>query len=250
MDFPFLCHACHAPTPQPYRDDGQYQWACSCGAKNAATLRNERFEVLFDFGALAYLDGYYREAVANFATAYERLLGFFVRVVWTHIGLPAEQAEAAWKPLSKHSERQLGAFVAAHLQACGTVPEMPGNRDIEFRNNVVHKGMIPDRRQTEQYATSLYRMMKAHLTALNASAGEAVIAHIEAPSREHGKRAALEGRAFAVYCYDGLFGVYRFLPFVMGLENERAAWGDRRIAEMLSIQLDSPEALRVVPSSS
>jgi hypothetical protein len=224
MDFPFTCHACRAPTPQPYRDDNQYAWECSCcGAANAAALRNERFEILFDFGALAFLDGYYREAVANFATSFERFLEFFVRTAWAHAGMTEADASVGWSEMAKQSERQLGTFFGTYLLACRSVPKMPAQKQVEFRNNVVHRGLIPTREQTARYATALYELTKQHLITLCAMAPRAVSDRVEHPAKEQGGRAKATGQHFAVYCYDGLFGVYRFTPESLMLETERSA---------------------------
>lgn len=246
MDFPFRCHGCGAENPQPYRDDNRYSWTCACGHKNAGALRNERFEILFDFGALAFLDGYYREAVANIATAFERLLEFFVRTAWSHAGIAPEQGTAAWKQLAKQSERQLGAFYATYLLARGASPEMPGSKWIEFRNDVVHRGLIPDRERTAEYATVMYRVMKQHLVTLCELAPKAVIDRIEEPARQHGAWATENAYNFCFYCFDGLFGVYRFMPSALELEEDPVTVSGVRkeVAEQLSTRLDFLDSLR------
>jgi hypothetical protein len=79
---------------------------CKHGHHNVAALQHPKFEILFESGGQAFLDGYYREAVVSIATAIERFLEFYTRVVCAKRGLAVEALEASWKPMSQQSERQ------------------------------------------------------------------------------------------------------------------------------------------------
>jgi hypothetical protein len=108
-------------------------------------LQQQRFELLFDMGACALLDGYHREAVSSFTSSLERFYEFFIRASFLQIGHTLDEVEAVWKPIAKHSERQLGAYVAIYMRECGAAPALLSSKNIEFRNNVIHRGKIPDR---------------------------------------------------------------------------------------------------------
>lgn len=53
---------------------------CQKGHKNFVILQEERFETLFQIGANAIIDGYYREAVNSFTTSLERFYEFSIKV--------------------------------------------------------------------------------------------------------------------------------------------------------------------------
>ena len=47
------------------------QIKCSRSHETTAILQEQKFEILFDIGAHAILDGYYREAVSSFTSSLE-----------------------------------------------------------------------------------------------------------------------------------------------------------------------------------
>ncbi len=71
----------HPPYPKyvELRDDGRYEFTCENGHTTVTVLQEQKFEVLFDLGAHAILDGYYREAVASFTSSLERFYEFFIK---------------------------------------------------------------------------------------------------------------------------------------------------------------------------
>jgi hypothetical protein len=52
-------------------------FTCDAGRENVFTLQKQKFEILFEMGAMALLDGYYREAGASVAVALERFFEFY-----------------------------------------------------------------------------------------------------------------------------------------------------------------------------
>ncbi|WP_163866106.1 hypothetical protein [Myxococcus eversor] len=240
LDFPFTCLKCNTGNPQPYVDDGKYSFQCTCGTKNAAVLRKEKFEVLFDFGALAFLDGYHREAVANFAAAFERFLEFFVRTIWSEKGLDDAAIERTWKLMASQSERQIGAFSAVYVSFFGESPDFLKNESlrVDFRNAVIHKGKIPTREEVEKYAANLFEIIKAQLMKLGAEAGRSLGRNASVLAREHGAWADKNGHEFCVYAFDGLLGVARFLPSSLETEREgERMGGNQRRIEIYSTKL-------------
>ena len=225
MKFPFNCNyeGCGALNPLDYAEQDLYRYECVvCGRKNAHALSRERFEILFDFGALAFLDGYYREAVADFATALERFFEFFIRTVFRERGLSDEAVEGTWKLLSRQSERQLGAFATLYLFAMGRSPGFIRQERLqaEFRNNVVHKGLIPSQEEAAAYAEMVHALIRKLLGELWEIAPYSVGKIRNDLTTELGKQAEAEGYRFSVYAYDGMFGVLRFSPFAFATTEE------------------------------
>lgn len=147
------------------RDDDQYVATCAHGHTIAATLHNQKHDVLFESGAVALLCGFHREAVASFATSLERFYEFSMRVISKHLKLPSGVFDATWKHMAKSSERQFGAFVSLYAVAFGKLyaPAIDG-RDAEFvaklRNDVVHKGTIPTSSDATRFGDCVYRIIR------------------------------------------------------------------------------------------
>ena len=134
------------------RDDGVYPVRCERGHNARVRLQNLRFELLFEMGVYALHDGYTREAVSSCAAALERFYEFYVAVATEAFNVAPEELAGAWKAVSRQSERQLGMFVAAHLILTGRAPELLNpNRDVRFRNCVVHQGYVPQHHEAEEF---------------------------------------------------------------------------------------------------
>ncbi len=134
------------------RDDGVYPVRCGRGHNARVRLENLRFELLFEMGVYALHDGYTREAVSSCAAALERFYEFYVAVAAEAFNVAPEELAVSWKAVSRQSERQLGMFVAAHLMLTGRAPELLNpNRDVWFRNCVVHQGYVPEHHEAEEF---------------------------------------------------------------------------------------------------
>ncbi|WP_163560951.1 hypothetical protein [Halomonas sp. NO4] len=143
----------HPPYPKyvELRDDGRYEFTCEKGHTTVTVLQEQKFEVLFDLGAYAVLDGYYREAVASFTSSLERFYEFFVKAVLLEDGLDEATVAETWKQVSSQSERQLGAFIFLYLKCFTEKPSLLRPKQTTFRNEVIHKGKIPSRDEAVQY---------------------------------------------------------------------------------------------------
>jgi hypothetical protein len=64
------------------RDDGLYSVTCRRGHTTVTAIQEQKFEILFDIGAMALLDGYPREAVSSIASALERFYEYCIQVLW------------------------------------------------------------------------------------------------------------------------------------------------------------------------
>ncbi len=137
--------------------DGRvYEYSCEHGHCTILNHQAYEFQVLFEIGCQAILDGYHREAVASFNSALERFYEFYIRAILISRSSAQSESESCWRVVKSSSERQLGAFTYVYLVEEGVAPlaldELPvGNTRKKqfksFRNNVVHGGTIPTREQ-------------------------------------------------------------------------------------------------------
>ncbi|MFP7735499.1 hypothetical protein ACLHDF_19170 [Priestia aryabhattai] len=164
MKLSFVCMDCvrendlnnHNFIELDIQDGGIYRSVCSKGHKVTNTLQNEQFEVLFEMGALALLDGYSRESVSSFASALERFYEYSIKVLLLQKGINYEEIKKTWKMVARQSERQLGAFYFLYLNEFKEVPPKLPDKCTTFRNDVIHKGYIPKRQEVISYATEVY----------------------------------------------------------------------------------------------
>lgn len=147
----------HPPYPKyvELRDDGRYEFTCENGHATVTVLQEQKFEVLFDLGAYAILDGYYREAVASFTSSLERFYEFFIKASLFEDGLEEDLIIESWKKVSSQSERQLGAFIFLYLKFFSDSPALLRTKQVQFRNEVIHKGKIPSREEAIKYGQEI-----------------------------------------------------------------------------------------------
>lgn len=149
-----------------FNDSGKYITKCHQGHTNTTLLQQQKFEILFDIGAHAIIDGYYREAVSSFTSSLERFYEFFIKVICLSNNISVENITSSWKDVSNQSERQLGAFIFLYLNNFGTKPKILNNDQVKFRNSVIHKGMIPSQSEAIQYGQNILDLIHPLLNRL------------------------------------------------------------------------------------
>jgi hypothetical protein len=137
-------------------DDGVYHLSCANGHDSIVFLQQQQFEVLFEMGIMALLDGYNREAVTSFAASLERFHEFCIRMILAQNTIDLNKVNETWKSVSQQSERQLGAFYFLYLSQFKTVPPVIENKRVKFRNDVIHKGHFPKHKEVMDYGKYLY----------------------------------------------------------------------------------------------
>lgn len=170
MKLPFVCLSCAFasmddgvpayPAFVEVRDDGRYVFTCTQGHRTVTVLQQQKFELLYEIGAYAILDGYYREAVASFASSLERFYEFFVKAKLFEDQVPENTIAEFWTQVASQSERQLGAFVCLYTQTFKRAPTLLSNSRISFRNEVIHKGKIPTRDEAVAYGQAVLDVMR------------------------------------------------------------------------------------------
>lgn len=184
------CMACFQELGRPtnefasleFRDDGRCEICCSRGHKSVTVLQQQKFEILFDIGANAILDGYYREAVSSFTSSLERFYEFSLKVLCKKRGIKADLFSAAWKQVSNQSERQLGAFLFLWASEFGEVPQLLSSNGAGFRNSVIHKGKIPTKEEALEYGSTVLAIIRPKIVQLREECdnqiGEVTFEHI------------------------------------------------------------------------
>jgi len=145
-------------------NSGIYDVNCSQGHVSKNIINNINFEILFEYGLNAILDGYYREAVSSITSSMERYFEFFIKVVLRASKVDFKEIDKTWKKISNQSERQLGAYIMLFLQTFQKEPELLStNKEIPFRNSVIHKGYIPTKKESIDFANSVMKIMENSL---------------------------------------------------------------------------------------
>lgn len=172
--------------PVEMRNDGLYSVTCSNGHTTITAIQQQKFEILFDLGAMALLDGYPREAVMSMATALERFYEFYIKV----IALKHQVTDDAYldtKKIASLSEREFGAFLYMYLidhknSCCPTIDDkQPDIKGISknntktwknFRNEIVHNGYIPSTEETLAYGNLIYQYIYSLIADLKENSSE------------------------------------------------------------------------------
>ncbi|GGM03202.1 hypothetical protein [Deinococcus aerophilus] len=219
MDFPSVCPVCAHTNRAEYTDRSVHDLTCAqCGTRYCLLIRKQKFEVLFDLGTRALMDGYAREAVASFAAALERFFEFYVRACVleraSNSAADFETATAAldgtWRHVASQSERQLGMFALAYLLREGREPEFltPRALGTEFRNRVIHRGELTAHAEVEAYAAQIFALIDRLLTELGSGAKHAELAQEQVFARH---LAALPDGVTVVFEeHPGMFRARRF----------------------------------------
>ena len=142
------------------RDDSVYEFVCSKGHKVVVTVQEQRFEILFDIGANAIVDGYYREAVSSFASSLERFYEFYIRAALAQNAITEAVSDSSWRLVKKQSERQLGAFIFLYTLLNLRSPTVLSETKTAFRNSVIHEGKIPTRDEAVEFGQAVLDIVR------------------------------------------------------------------------------------------
>jgi hypothetical protein len=158
----------YLPIPfEAVNDSGIYDFVCSKGHQAKTYLNNINFEILFDYSVNAIADGYYREAVSSFTSAMERYFEFFIKVSLRNSKTEFNEIDKIWKPISKQSERQLGAYITLYAQTFNELPLLlNSNKEVPFRNKVIHQGYIPSKQEAINFGNRTLEIIESSLLLL------------------------------------------------------------------------------------
>lgn len=165
-------------------DEGVYRIKCSEGHTIEAVLQNPKFELLFDYGMMALIDGYTREAVASWTASLERFIEFTIKVIVANNEIDDEKFKNTWKHLKNSSQMQLGSYYLMYLLNFKEPPKTLDDNKKGFRNKVIHKGKIPDLEETKDYGEYIYNYIKTILNDLKVFHNEDIMHIISNELRE------------------------------------------------------------------
>jgi hypothetical protein len=148
----------------PIVDGPTCEAKCDNGHIMLSFFQNRRFEILFEMGAIAIIDGYFREAVSDFTASIERFLEFYVRFSMWDRGVSEPVVSPTWKEVSNQSERQLGAFLFLYALDYNRPANYLDSKTVNFINSVIHKGYIPKMDETVEFGNKVlaYLRPKVH----------------------------------------------------------------------------------------
>lgn len=156
------------------QDHSLYRATCPEGHKLVAVLDHQPFELLFESGLEALVDGYFRESISSFAAALERLYEFSIRVQLISDNVAIDELETMWKLVGTQSERQLGMYVGLRTSKEGKPPPMLSPHLIKFRNSVIHKGYFPDGNEAFKFGDAVFKLIMAEVLRLDERHRDAV----------------------------------------------------------------------------
>lgn len=157
-------------------DSGLYTTTCNRGHVGYTFLQNLKYELLFDFGCVALINEYPREAVANFVSCIERFHEVCIKAFCLNHGVTEDVVTRLWKSVDNQSERQLGAFYFLFLIVFKREPPefITDTKNVKFRNAVLHKGYIPKQQEAFEYGKKIFQYIDEISVLLNDSLKEAV----------------------------------------------------------------------------
>jgi len=167
MKIPILCAQCVRENPKDkhsysfayLRDDGLYSSNCSKGHISSTVLQQEKFEILFEIGANAIVDGYYREAISAFLASMEGFQEYYIKVICLRHNIISDALDETFRKLKNLSERQLGAFAITFLLENAKVPPFLSEDLTNLRNKVIHRGRIPLREEAIKFGDAIYSII-------------------------------------------------------------------------------------------
>jgi hypothetical protein len=123
----------------------------------------------------AITDGYYREAVASFASSLERFYEFFIKVKLLHEKVDSIAVTKSWKNVAQQSERQLGAFILFYTQTFNEEPLLLSQSNTKFRNDVIHKGLIPKKQDAIEFGQAVLNVINPIVEKMNIKFKDAIM---------------------------------------------------------------------------
>lgn len=145
--------------------EGSAEISCKNGHKTIICLQRFHFEVHFEIGALALIDGYFAESTFAFSKALERFYEFSINFFALRSSTQ-DEFEKSWKIIKKQSERQLGAFIFLYLQNFKESPTVLQDLKLnssfscgEFRNKVIHDGYLPTKIEAYTFGKFIFEFI-------------------------------------------------------------------------------------------
>lgn len=147
-------------------DSGIYTARCPAGHEFRVAVEGTKYEVLYEIALNAIKDGYYRESISSFSSSLERFYEFFIKCTFNFGDVDSDLYEKAWKKVGNQSERQLGAYIACNSLFYNNEPEILSQKNVTRRNQVIHKGYIPELNEALEFGQSVCNAITSGLDLL------------------------------------------------------------------------------------
>lgn len=103
----------------------------------------------------------------------ERYFEFFIKTILRTSQSDFNQIDKIWNKISNQSERQLGAYIVLYSDKFVEVPLLLDNKEVGFRNKVIHKGKIPTELEAIDFGNKVMKIVETSLIKLKTSLPEA-----------------------------------------------------------------------------
>lgn len=146
---------------------------CTCphGHQILSSLVHHAPDIIFMSAVRAFRYECYSESILSFTAALERTFEMFFKVFCIKQGTRFEVIDEMWKEIKNQSERQYGSFCLAYCIMTGTAWKSD-DKQVAFRNKVVHKGYIANRSESFLYASYITEKLDILISVLNNDLGE------------------------------------------------------------------------------
>lgn len=104
--------------------------------------------------------------MSSFAASLERFYKYWIKAALLAGGTTPEMLDDCWKLVAAQSERPYGTFCGLYQREYGRRPTVLPNKRVEFRNNVILRGYLPQWTEVVEYASDGLKMIVSVYTEL------------------------------------------------------------------------------------
>ena len=129
----------------------------------AGTLTDCRFQILFEIALNHFAREQFRDSVVAAYAALERFREYYLLVGFLEKDYSESLIKEFWSQVGSQSERQLGAYHSMVLLREGSVAQDLKGKYVKYRNKVIHQGIFPDKKPTEDYLKAILELINRRL---------------------------------------------------------------------------------------
>jgi len=132
---------------------------CENGHETLIVSDSHKFEDLIYFAFSSFQSNFFHQTIANITSAYEMLQEMIIEMVLLKKEIDSSKILESLKKM-KLSERRFGGFYYLFLSEFNTIPTLPSqNKEIPFRNKVIHNGYICNKKETFEYMIKMFNII-------------------------------------------------------------------------------------------
>jgi len=211
-----LCVECDISNPQDtVWADGELTnelyAICTCpqGHRTLSSLVHHAPDIIFGSAVRAFRYECYSESILSFTAALERAFEIFFKAFCIKQEIGFKVIDEMWKEIKNQSERQYGTFCLAYCVITETAWKSD-NKQVEFRNKVVHKGYIANRSETLSYAEYITEKLDTIISILNRKLKEECTKLNFHNQKSRNCQKLLDGNPDLKFCATGLPSLLRW----------------------------------------